>query len=163
MEKIKILTTGGTIDDHDREEEGYTAEAHQSFIAALLAQARVTAPFAIQELMKKDSRDVTDEDRTVILKACQDAKEERLIITHGTVTMTDTAKYLGTHKIQKTIVLLGSAIPANKEKSDALFNLGYAFAAAQHLPHGVYVAMNGQIFNWDNVKKEKGYFSQERI
>jgi L-asparaginase len=113
--------------------------------------------------MSKDSKFVTDEDREIILKRCRECKEEKIVITHGTMTMPLTAKYLGEKSLAKTIVLLGSAIPANEENSDALFNLGAALTAVQLLPAGVYLTMNGKVFSWENVKKnlETGFFEKE--
>ena len=113
-----------------------------------------------QEQMKKDSLDMTDQDRLTIQQAVQEESNEKIIITHGTMTMPETANYLGEHNIPKTIVLFGAAIPANQINSDALFNFGLALAAVKTLPHGVYVTMNGKIFSHDNVKKnyETGNF-----
>src|SRR3989338_9218226 len=90
--------------------------------------------------------------------------QQAIIITHGTMTLADTAKYLGQKNITKTIVLTGSAIPSNNPDSDALFNIGFAFSAVQSLPSGVYVAINGKIFSWQNVKKnlDTGFFEEEK-
>lgn len=161
--KIRILITGGTIDDLDYDKEENAPQNHQSLTPNLLKQSRITIDHEVEILMQKDSRVVTDEDRKMILKRCQDIKEDKIIITHGTYSMPDTAKYLGKANLGKTIVLFGAAIPANKEKSDALFNLGGAFLAVQTLSSGVYVVMNGKIFNWDNVRKNlsTGYFEEE--
>lgn len=161
--KIKVLITGGTIDDLDYSKGEDAPQNHQSLIPSLLQQARITADYTIDILMQKDSRVVTDEDREVILESCRHTSEEKIIITHGTFTMPVTAKYLGKANLDKTIVLFGAAIPANKDKSDSLFNLGTAFIACQLLPNGVYISMNGKIFNWDNVRKDfpTGTFQEE--
>lgn len=161
---IKVLVTGGTIDDLDYSSHEQAPKAHRSLIPRLLKQARITADYSVDVLMQKDSRVVTDTGRAIILKKCLESKEDKIIITHGTSTMPLTAKFLLRQKTQKTIVLFGSAIPANKENSDALFNLGLAFAAVQLLPPGVYIAMNGNVFPADNVKKnfEKGVFEREK-
>ena len=98
---------------------------------------------------------MTDEDREKILQSCKDCEEDKIIITHGTDTMVETAQVLGKNIKDKTIVLVGAMIPYNQEKSDALFNLGCAVSAVQILPKGVYIAMNGKIFSWDNVRKNK--------
>ncbi len=113
--------------------------------------------------MSKDSKFVTDDDRALVLKKCLECAEEKIVITHGTMTMSETAKYLGKRKLQKTIVLFGSAMPANKANSDALFNLGAALSTVQLLPIGVYIVMNGKVFSWDNVKKnlDTGFFETE--
>lgn len=160
--KIKIFVTGGTIDDLEYDSLDKAPKNHQSLIQKLLQLGRLKVDYQVGVLMQKDSRFVTDEDRKLIYKKCQEAETDRIVVTHGTLTMPDTAKYLGAKKLDKTVVFLGSAIPANKDKSDALFNLGAAITAVQLLPHGVYVTMNGKIFSWDNVRKHKGYFEEER-
>jgi len=161
---IRILVTGGTIDglDYDSLEEG--PESHTSRIPDLLRQARVSVENSVEVLMSKDSRFITDEDRERMLKRCKECQESRIIITHGTLTMSETARFLGEKSVQKTIVLFGSAIPANEQKSDASFNLGAAIAAVQLLPAGAYITMNGRIFPYDDVKKNlgTGYFERER-
>jgi len=161
--KIKFLITGGTIDDLDYDSEEKAPLNHQSLIPDLLKQARLSVDYEIEVLMQKDSRIVTDKDREIMFRKCQNAKENKIIITHGTMTMPDTAKFLGARKLPKTIVLLGSVRPANEESSDALFNIGTAVSAVQLLPNGVYLTMNGKIFEWNNVKKnlETGKFEQE--
>lgn len=161
--KIKILVTGGTIDDLDYKREEDAPQSHPSLIPDLLKQSRITPEHDFEVLMQKDSRVITDKDRELILEKCKSSDEERIIITHGTYTMPGTAKYLGKADLDKTIILFGAHIPANREKSDALFNLGAAFIAVQLLPVGVYVLMNGKVFTWDNVKKDfpTGYFKEE--
>jgi len=160
---IRILTTGGTIDDLEYDSENKAPVSSKSLIPKLVERARVTEKIVIERVFAKDSKFVNDKDREAIHQRCLSAEEKTIIITHGTMTMADTAKYLGHKKIPKTIVLFGAAIPANRENSDALFNFGSAFSAVQLLPHGVYVCMNGQIFKWDNVKKnlDKGVFETE--
>ena len=101
----------------------------------------------------KDSRFIGNDEREIILAKCRECEESQIIITHGTMTMPDTAIFLGKQKLQKTIVLLGAQYPANKDNSDALFNLGAAIIAVQIKECGVYVTMNGCIFNFDNIKK----------
>jgi len=161
--KIKIIITGGTIDDLNYENEKNAPVNHKSLIPDLLKQSRIIPEYDYEIIMQKDSRVVTDKDREVILDKCKKSKETKIIVTYGTYTMPGTAKYLGKANLNKTIVLFGAHIPANKEKSDALFNLGTAFVAVQLLPIGVYVLMNGKVFNWDNVKKDfpTGYFQEE--
>lgn len=161
--KIKVFITGGTIDDLDYEKEEDAPQNHQPLIPELLEQARVTPEYETELLMQKDSRVITEKDRELILEKCKASNEERIIITHGTYTMPGTAKYLGKVSLDKTIVLFGAHIPANKPNSDALFNLGTAFIAVQLLPKGVYVLMNGKVFTWDNVRKDfpTGYFKEE--
>ena len=161
---IKIFITGGTIDNLDYDSEDKTPNNPESLVPELLRQARLSENYYAEVLFMKDSRFITDADRKFILEKCRKCKEDKIIIAHGTMTMPITAKFLGKSNIKKTIVLTGSAIPANKEKSDAIFNLGFAFAAAQILKNGVYVAMIGKIFNWDNVNKnlKTGYFEEEK-
>jgi L-asparaginase len=105
--------------------------------------------------MMVDSLEMTDEDRTLIVHQCNNCDEEKIVITHGTDTMADTAKILAQQVKDKTVVLTGAMIPIKFGSSDGLFNLGSALAFAQSLPHGVYVAMNGRYFTADNVRKNK--------
>lgn len=153
---IKIFITGGTIDDLEYSKVEDAPKNHQSLIPVLLKQARLAIDTDYEILMQKDSKFVNDLDREEILRKCQNAENEKIVITHGTMTMPETAKFLLQANLSKTILLLGAAIPANRENSDALFNLGSAIAAVQILPNGVYVAMNGKIFSADNVKKNFG-------
>ena len=102
-----------------------------------------------------DSLEMTNEDRDLIAYQCNQCEETMIVITHGTDTMSDTAKYLAAKVKDKTIVLTGAMIPIKFGSSDGLFNLGSALAFAQTLPAGIYVAMNGRYFNWDNVRKNK--------
>ncbi len=159
---IKFIITGGTIDDVDDDLDA--PKNHKSLIHILLKQARITFEYNTDELLQKDSRHINNDDRQLIYEKCLECSEDKIIITHGTITLSATAKYLGKKNIPKTIVLLGAIVPANKQKSDALFNIGTAVSAVQLLPHGVYVTMNGKIFSWDNVKKniEKEVFETEK-
>ena len=161
---IKILITGGTIDDLEYDSPDKAPTSHKSLIPNLLKKTRITTDYDIEELMSKDSKFITEEDRKIILKKCKECKEDKIIITHGTITMATSAKFIGKEDIKKTIVLTGSAIPANKKDSDALSNLNAALTAVQTLPKGVYIAMNDKIFPWNNVKKnlETGYFEKEK-
>jgi len=160
---IKILITGGTIDNLDYEKEEDAPSNHESLIPPLLEQARISLEYSYEILIQKDSRVMKEADREIILDKINSLTEERIIITHGTYTMPGTAKYLGKEKLNKTIILFGAHIPANKENSDAFFNMGTALLAVQLLPKGVYILMNGKVFNWNNVKKDfpTGYFKEE--
>lgn len=111
-----------------------------------------------------DSLEMTDEDRDLIVHQCNNCDETQIVITHGTDTMADTAKIIAQKINNKTIILTGAMIPIKFGSSDGLFNLGSALAFAQTLPAGVYVAMNGRCFNWDNVRKNKqtGVFEEVR-
>jgi len=162
--KIRVITTGGTIDGLEHDSEKDFPKNHKTLIPDLLKQARITLDYDIEEVIAKDSTFINDEDRTLILDKCKSSLEDRIIITHGTETMVETAKYLGEGGLDKTIILLGAVLPANKENSDALFNLGSAVMAVQFLSKGVYIVMNGKVFNWDNVKKDfdKGVFEKSK-
>lgn len=152
--KIKLLLTGGTIDKKYNELSG-ELDFGDSHIEQMLRQSRSKADIEIEQVMLLDSLDMTEDHREQILKACLNTDTERIVITHGTDTMVETAQLLGKHIQDKTVVLFGSMIPYVFGGSDALFNLGSAITVVQILEHGVYIAMNGKIFNWDNVKKNK--------
>lgn len=150
---ILVLTTGGTIDKQyfDATSEYQIAD---SFVPRMLSVARVTHEFECRELLHKDSLDLTDADRALIVEQVRASGFTRILITHGTDTMTATAAALAA--IQgKTIVLTGALAPARFNETDAPFNLGMAFAAAQVAPHGVYIAMNGSVFPGDRVVKDR--------
>jgi L-asparaginase len=151
---ILVLTTGGTIDKNyfDALSEYHIVE---SGIPALLKEARVALPFRVVEVCRKDSLELTDEDRAAIAQAAHDAPELRIVITHGTDTMTETAKVLDREAPGKTIVLTGALSPARFVDTDAPFNLGMAFAAAQTAAPGVWIAMSGQVFDGLRVKKDR--------
>jgi L-asparaginase len=153
---ILILTTGGTIDKvyHDARSEYAVGEPQAAFI---LREAGVTTPFQVRTLMQKDSLEMTDSDRDLVAAHVRLAEETRILITHGTDTMADTARTVAPVAAEdgKTVVLVGSLSPALHRATDADFNLGFAFAAVQTLPPGVYVAMNGQVFDAARVRKNR--------
>lgn len=151
---IRIFITGGTFDKEYNELNGelYFKDTHMS---ELLDKGRSKLPVEIRTLMMVDSLEMTNEDRDLIAYQCNQSDETMIVITHGTDTMSETAKYLAAKVKNKTIVLTGAMIPIKFGSSDGLFNLGSALAFAQTLPIGVYVAMNGRYFNWDNVRKNK--------
>jgi len=151
---IRIFITGGTFDKEYNELNGqlYFKDTH---LSDLLEMGRSKAPVEIRTLMMVDSLEMTDEDRELIVRQCNNCDETQIVITHGTDTMADTAAILGKAIQHKTIILTGAMIPIKFGSSDGLFNLGSALAFAQALPFGVYVAMNGRYFNWDNVRKNK--------
>ncbi|WP_144098243.1 asparaginase domain-containing protein [Croceicoccus sediminis] len=150
---ILVITTGGTIDKQyfDALSEYKIGE---SVIEQLLATARVTHPFRVVELMRKDSLELTDADRDLIAATIAAAPEKRIVITHGTDTMTDTAKSLS-HLDDRTIVLAGALAPARFKESDASFNLGMAFACCQAAQPGVWITMNGTVFDGLAVRKDR--------
>lgn len=146
-----ILTTGGTIDKiyYDAKSD---YEVGASVLPALLRESCVTLNFRIVSLMRKDSLELDDADRGAIRDACVESEDDQIVITHGTDTMTTTAEAL--REVEgKCIVLTGSLAPARFRETDAIFNIGFALAAAQALSPGVYVAMNGQIFEAGRVTK----------
>ena len=115
----------------------------------------MTIPVVLEELPLLDSLDMQDADRARVLAACRAAPEQSIVVVHGTDTMRETAAVLGAAALEQTVVLTGAMIPYEIANSDALFNLGFATAAAQTLPAGVYVAMNGKVFTWDKVTKNR--------
>jgi L-asparaginase len=152
-EPIVIVTTGGTIDKayFDALSQYQIGEP---VVKKVLDGANVTHPYRIVELLRKDSMELTDEDRQRLKETVAALDEQRVVITHGTDTMTDSAGVLASIS-GKTIVLTGALSPARFAESDATFNIGMAFAAVQSLPPGVYVAMNGRVFSGDAVKKDR--------
>jgi L-asparaginase len=159
---IRILVTGGTFDKEYNEISGelFFKDSH---LPELLQLGRCRVKTEVRTLMLIDSLEMTDADRQIILAHCQRSKEGRIIITHGTDTMAETAKLLGENIQDKTIVLTGAMIPFTFGSSDGLFNLGCAVGLVQALPHGVYVSMNGRVFNWDNVRKNRAIGDFEQI
>lgn len=154
---LLVVTTGGTIDKlyFDALSEYQIGD---SVVERVLRQARVALPFRVVELLRKDSLDLTDADRAAIVATVAAAPETRVVITHGTDTMTDTAAALlavGAGVAGKTIVLVGALAPARFADSDAPFNLGMAVAAAQTAAPGVWIAMNGTVFDGAKVRKDR--------
>ena len=154
QQAILVLTTGGTIDKNyfDALSEYQIVE---SGIPALLKEARVALPHRVVEVMRKDSLELTDADRAAIALAAREAPESHIVITHGTDTMTETAKALAAEVPGKTICLTGALSPARFAETDAHFNLGMAFATAQVAAPGVYIAMSGEVFDGLKVRKDR--------
>lgn len=151
---LRLLATGGTFDKHYDEIAGALTFSASNLPAAI-ERARITMAINLEQLPSLDSLDMVDADRQRILESCRRAPEERILITHGTDTMRETAEVLGKARLAKTIVMTGAMIPYEMANSDAPFNFGFAFGVVQTMPHGVYVTMNGRIFTWDNVRKNK--------
>jgi L-asparaginase len=151
---IRILVTGGTFDKEYNEITGelFFKDTH---LSEMLKLGRCRVETDVRTLMMIDSLEMTEQDRAVIADNCNRAEESKIIITHGTDTMADTARYLAGKVKDKTIVITGAMIPYKFGSSDGLFNLGSAMAFVQSLPQGVYVAMNGKYFHWDNVRKNR--------
>ncbi len=151
---IRIIVTGGTFDKRYDEIEGMLT-FHETHLPVILRQVRVTVPVHVETNQLIDSLHMTSRDRLRILEACRQAPESQLIITHGTDTIVETAQLLGEAGLLKTIVLTGAMVPYTVFGSDSLFNLGGSVTAVQLLAHGVYIVMNGRIFDWDNVRKDR--------
>ncbi len=151
---IRIFITGGTFDKEYNELTGQLF-FNDSQLPDMLKLGRNLVPVEIRTLMMVDSLEITDADRELIADHCKKSPDEKIIITHGTDTMAETASLLSKKIKDKTIVLTGAMIPYKFGSSDGLFNLGSALAFVQTLPHGVYIAMNGRFFNANNVRKNK--------
>jgi len=149
---IRIFVTGGTFDKTYDEISGRLSFA-ETHLPEMLQLGRSRVAVSIRTLMMVDSLDMTDADREVIVRNCRQCEESRIVVTHGTDTMVETAVSLARGAGGKTIVLTGAMIPYAFGSSDGLFNLGSALSFAQTLPPGVYIAMNGQSFAWDQVRK----------
>jgi L-asparaginase len=158
---IRILVTGGTFDKEYNERSGqlYFKDTH---LSEMLRLGRSRVQVNIETVMMIDSLDMTDADRALIVQTCVQAPEERIVITHGTDTMTETAAAVAAVADRKTIVLTGAMIPYAFGSSDGLFNLGSALSFVQVLPPGVYIAMNGKCFPWNRCRKnrERGEFEE---
>ncbi|HIE77818.1 MAG TPA: asparaginase [Candidatus Thioglobus sp.] len=152
--KIKLLVTGGTIDKIYNKLNG-NLEFSDSHIEQMLVRGRVEQDISLERILFKDSLDFTDKDRDTIVSSCSSCEFDKILITHGTDTMCHTAQLLSQKIKNKTIVLFGSMVPYSVNNSDALLNLGVALGAVQLKKNGVYVAMNGKIFDSDNVTKNK--------
>lgn len=151
---VCVIAAGGTFEKHYDEIAGKLGFG-ASILPTVISRSRICQPVRLEQLPLLDSLDMQDGDRERILQACARASEQRLVIVHGTDTMPETARLLGPAGLDKTIVITGAMIPYEVANSDALFNFGMAFGLAQTLPPGVYIAMSGQVFNWDNVQKNR--------
>jgi L-asparaginase len=151
---IRLLVTGGTFDKEYDELHGrlFFKDTH---VAEMLRLARCRVDVRVRTLMMIDSLDMTEDDRRIVVESCRACDEARVVVTHGTDTMAETARVLTAAAVGKTIVLTGAMIPYAFGSSDGLFNLGSALSFAQVLPAGVYVAMNGRCFAGDRVRKNR--------
>jgi len=149
---IRLFITGGTIEKATKGPPHVGYDAQKTVIHDVLKEARCSVEVKVEQLMNKSSRHLTDDDRALIAKKCQAAAEDRIIITHGTITLSQTAEYLAQRVHDKVIVITGSMVPFAVEDSDAGFNLGAALVAVQTQPHGVYVAMEGRVFTYSTEK-----------
>jgi L-asparaginase len=161
---IRILVTGGTFDKDYNELTGqlFFKDTH---VAEMLRLGRSRVEVTIHTVMMIDSLVMTEADRALIVQNCLESPNDRIVVTHGTDTMTDTAAAVARAVSGKTIVLTGAMIPYAFGSSDGLFNLGSALSFVQVLPPGVYIAMNGKCFAWDRVRKnrERGEFEEVPI
>jgi len=151
---IRIFVTGGTFDKTYDEIRGVLS-FEDTHLSEMLRLGRSQVDVTVRTLMMVDSLEMTDADRQLIVRNCVQSSEERIVITHGTDTMVETARALAAGVQHKTIVITGAMIPYAFGSSDGLFNLGSALSFAQVLPPGVYIAMNGQHFAWDRVRKNR--------
>jgi len=152
--KVKLLITGGTIDKvYDQSNGELTFD--ETHFPEMLLRSRTETEISPEVLMLIDSLDMVDDDRELIVKHCLECDEDKILITHGTDTMCETAKLLGESNLNKTIVLFGAMVPYAVNNSDALFNLGCALGSVQLLGSGVYVAMNGRVLPWGDVQKNR--------
>jgi L-asparaginase len=150
----RIIVTGGTFDkryDAIKGELTFT-ETH---LPALLEQARVGLPLAVDIRLLIDSLQMTEAHRQSVLEACRQSAERAIVVVHGTDTMVETAQVVGRAALDKAVVFTGAMVPYSVQGSDAPFNLGFALAAALTLPAGSYVAMNAKIFPWNDVQKDR--------
>ena len=157
---IQVFVTGGTF---DKEYNYITGELYfeDTHLKEMFDRGRCSLDVDVKTLMMLDSLEMTDEDRGIILHNCNRSQEDKILITHGTDTMVDTARILAAANLDKTIVLTGAMVPyAFGTSSDGFFNLGSALAFVQSKGPGVYIVMNGRCFDWDKVKKNRstGFF-----
>ena len=159
---IKLFITGGTFDKEYNELNGelFFRKTH---LEEMLRLGRSRLPVKVKTLMMIDSLLMTPSHRARILRECRAAREKHIVVTHGTDTMPETARLLGRRITDKTVVLTGAMVPYKFGSSDGMFNLGSALSFAQVLPPGVYIAMNGRFFNWNNVRKNKAKGEFEEI
>ncbi|HEX6134229.1 MAG TPA: asparaginase domain-containing protein [Longimicrobiales bacterium] len=152
--RIRIFVTGGTFDKEYDELHG-TLDFRETHVPEMLRLGRCRVDVAVSTIMMKDSLEITAEERAAIVERCLRSAERQIVITHGTDTMVETARALGQQHGGKTIVLTGAMIPYAFGSSDGLFNLGSALSFVQVLPAGVYIAMNGRWFPWNDVRKNR--------
>lgn len=154
MSAITLFITGGTLDKVYNETQG-ALTFETSNLTKILAQTRTTLDIELHQLMLVDSLEMSASQRTEIVTQCKKTTNSRIVITHGTDTMVATATEIAQEYLQKTIILTGAMIPYNVANSDSLFNLGSALSFVQTLETGVYIAMNGRYFSWNDVQKNK--------
>ena len=159
---IRVLVTGGTFDKEYHELSG-TLAFNETHVEQMLERGRCRLDVRVEVLMMMDSLDMRDEHRAKVVAVARDCEERQVVITHGTDTMVETARALAAQVRDKVVVLTGAMVPYAFGSSDGLFNLGSALSFVQSLPPGVYVAMNGRWFPWDDVRKDKDRGIFERV
>jgi len=159
---IRVFVTGGTFDKEYDEIRG-VLDFGESHLPEMLRRGRCALDLELRTLMMVDSLEMSDQDRELIVRGCQRVPEERIVVTHGTDTMVDTARALAEGVTGKTVVLTGAMVPYAFGSSDGLFNLGSALSFVQSLPEGIYIAMNGRYFPWDDVRKNRETGRFERL
>ncbi|MCX6565966.1 MAG: asparaginase domain-containing protein [Candidatus Aminicenantes bacterium] len=151
---IRVFVTGGTFDKEYNELTGFLF-FKDTHLSEMLKLGRSRLDLEIRTLMMIDSLEMTEADRLIIAENCRAVPEDRIVVTHGTDTMVETAGFLAKHVARKTVVLTGAMVPYKFGSSDGMFNLGSSLAFVQILSPGIYVSMNGKCFPWDGVKKDK--------
>jgi L-asparaginase len=152
--KITFIQTGGSIDkDYPKSVKGYAFEIGEPAVKRILERFNPKFEYEIISILKKDSLDMNDKDREKILETCKKIRNDKIVITHGTDTMLETAKKLSKIK-DKIVILTGATKPEKFSDSDASFNIGTAIGAVNALGNGVYIAMNGRVFNWEKCKRD---------
>jgi L-asparaginase len=159
---VRVFVTGGTFDKEYDELTGKLFFRH-THVDEMLRRGRCGLDVDVETLMMVDSLDMTEEQRAMIVHACRQCGETQIVITHGTDTMVETARAIAEGVAGKTVVLTGAMVPYAFGSSDGLFNLGSALSFVQALPVGVYIAMNGKSFPWDDVRKNRGAGVFERV
>jgi L-asparaginase len=159
---IRVFVTGGTFDKEYNELEG-RLDFQDTHVPEMLRLGRCQCDVSVRTLMMIDSLAMTGEDRDTIVDHCRRCEETQIVITHGTDTMVETAQAIAAEVTAKTVVLTGAMVPYAFGSSDGLFNLGSALSFVQVLPPGVYIAMNGRIFNSGNVRKNRELGTFEAI
>jgi L-asparaginase len=161
--KIAFIQTGGTIDkDYPRKTKGYAFEIAEPAVARILQRTNPNFEYEVLTVFRKDSLEITEDDREKIFQACKDVDGDKIIVTHGTDTMIETAKKLSAIE-DKTIILTGALLPERFSNSEAMFNIGAAIGAVNVIQGGVYIAMNGRVYAWDQCQRdlETGWFVEK--
>ena len=160
---VRVFVTGGTF---DKEYDELTGQLYfrRTHVNEMLGRGRCMLDVEVEILMMVDSLEMTEDQRAEIVRACRECAEDQIVITHGTDTMVETASAIAKGVEGKTVVLTGAMVPYAFGSSDGLFNLGSAFSFVQSLPRGVYIAMNGRSFPWNDVRKNReiGVFERRR-